>query len=149
MLHEKINKDLQEAMKSRDEIALSTLRMLNSAIMYHKLGKKEDRNDVGDQDVVEVAQKEVKKRQEALEMYKKGGRAELAEKEEKEIEVLMRYLPEQMSEEDVEKLVGNAIAQTSATSVTDMGKVMGVLMPKVKGKADGNLVSKIVREKLS
>lgn len=172
MLKDKIQDDLQAAMIAKDELRLSTVRMLKSAIQYHEIQKGADRapalaegegarlraeRDSGgesryeatDEDVIEVIGREVKKRNEAIELYKKGGRDELAEKEEKELEILKAYLPEQMSEDDVRKLVQEAIAQTGASGIQEMGKVMGILMPKINGKADGTLVSNLVRESLS
>ncbi len=96
-----------------------------------------------------VIQKQAKQRKDSITQYNDGGRPELAEKEEKELKLLEVYLPAQMSEEDIKVLVQEAITSTNATSAADIGKVMGALMPKVKGKADGNLVNKIVRESLS
>ena len=148
MLNEEIQKDLIRAMKAKDATTVSTLRMLTSAIMYYKLEKGEDRRDVKDEDVVNVVQREIKKRRESVELYRKGGREEQAVKEEEEIIVLKKYLPEQMSEEEVRKIVRETISQTGASGQSDMGKVMGALMPKTKGKADGAMVSRIVREEL-
>ena len=96
----------------------------------------------------EIIHSNDKKRREAIELYEKGGRPELVDKEKKELEVLMSYLPEQMSEEEVSKLMNEAVSSTGATTMQDMGKVMGILMPKVKGKADAGMVSALVKEKL-
>ena len=95
-----------------------------------------------------VVQKEAKQRRDSIEEFTKAGRQELADKEQKELEILQKYLPEQLSEEEIKKLVDEAISQTGASNISDMGKVMGALMPKIKGKADGSLVSKIVKESL-
>ncbi len=148
MLKEQIDEDLKTGMKAHDAVAVSTLRMLMSAIMYSKIDRNQDRNDVSDQDVVEVVQKEVKKRRESIDLYRKGGREEQAIQEEKEIEVLQKYLPEQMSEENVQKIVKEAIAETGASGMADMGRVMSVVMGKVRGQADGSVVSAVVREEL-
>lgn len=143
-------------MMAKDELRLSTIRMLKSAIQYHEIAKSLPAGRQGgagyeatDEDIIEVIGREVKKRNEAIELYKKGGREELAQKEGEELEILKTYLPEQMSEGEVRKLVEEAIARTGASGMQDMGKVMGTLMPKVKGKADAALVSNLVRESLS
>lgn len=149
MLKGKIQEDLQAAMIAKDELRLSTIRMLKSAIQYHEIQKGGAGYEATDDDVIEVIGREIKKRNEAIELYRKGGRDELAQKEEKELEILKAYLPEQMSEDEIRNIVKQAIAETGASSIQEMGKVMGVLMPKVKGKADATLVSNFVREKLS
>jgi len=149
MLKEQLLEDLKQAMLAKDEQRLSTIRMLKSALQYYEINKGGAGYTATDEDVMDVVEKEVKKRREAIEMYKTGGRNELAEKEEKELQILQAYLPEQLSEDEVKKLVDEAVNSTGASTMQDMGKVMGALMPKVKGKADGNLVSKLVREKLS
>src|SRR3990170_4871491 len=144
MLKDKIQGDLQEAMIARDELRLSTLRMLKSGIQYFEIQKGAG-YEVTDEDVIEVIGREIKKRKESIELYKKGGREELAQNEQKEIEILQNYLPEQISEEEVRKLIKETISQTGASTIADIGKVMGTLMPKVKGKADSTLVSNLVR----
>ncbi|OGH19286.1 MAG: glutamyl-tRNA amidotransferase [Candidatus Levybacteria bacterium RIFCSPHIGHO2_01_FULL_40_15b] len=149
MLKDKIQEDLKQAMKARDELRLSVIRMLKSAIQYHEIQKGGAGYEATDEDVIEVIGREVKKRNEAIELYKKGGREELAQKEEKELEILKTYLPEQMSEGEVRKLVEEEIARTGASGMQDMGKVMGSLMPKVKGHADATLVSTLVRKQLA
>jgi uncharacterized protein YqeY len=149
MLKEQLLEDLKQAMLAKDEQRLSTIRMLKSALQYYEINKGGAGYSATDEDVLDVVEKEVKKRRESIEMYKTGGRQELADKEEKELQILLAYLPEQMSEDEVKKLVDEAVNSTGASTMQDMGKVMGALMPKVKGKADGNLVSKLVREKLS
>ena len=149
MLKDKIQEDLKQATKARDELRLSVIRMLKSAIQYHEIQKGGAGYEATDEDVIEVIGREVKKRNEAIELYKKGGREELAQKEEKELEILKTYLPEQMSEGEVRKLVEEEIARTGASGMQDMGKVMGSLMPKVKGHADATLVSTLVRKQLA
>lgn len=148
MLKDKIQENLADAMRSKDEEKLSTIRMLKSAIQYHEIQKGGAGYTATDDDVIEVVGREIKKRRESIELYEKGQRQELADKEKRELEILQGYLPEQMSEDEIKKLVTEAIAQTNATTIADMGKVMGALMPKTKGKADGQLISSIVREKL-
>lgn len=148
MLKQQIQEDLKSAMLAKDEAKTSTLRMIKSALQYYEIQKGGAGYEATDEDVLETIAKEAKKRQESIEMYKSGNRHDLVDKETKELEVLRSYLPKQMSEEEIKNLVQEAIAQTGATGMQDMGKVMGVLMSKVKGKADGGLVSKIVKEKL-
>lgn len=148
MLKDKIQEDLQAAMIAKDEEKLSTIRMLKSALQYAEIAKGAGYNAT-DEDVLDVVGREIKKHREAIELYEKGGRPELADKEKKELEILQGYLPEQMSEEEVQKLVDEAVSSTGATSMQDMGKVMGALMPKVKGKADASMVSNLVKQKLT
>ncbi len=149
MLKDKIQEDLKQAMIARDELRLSTIRMLKSAIQYHEIQKGGAGYEATDEDVIEVIGREVKKRNEAIELYKQGGRQELADKEQKELEILKAYLPEQMSEEEIRKLIEETLSATGASTMQDMGKVMGALMPKVKGRADASFVSSLVREQLS
>lgn len=148
MLKDKIQEDLKAAMLTKDEEKLSTLRMLKSAIQYAEINHGAG-YQATDADVMDVIGKEVKKRREAIELYEKGGRPELAEKEKKELEILTGYLPEQMPEEEVEKLVSETISSTGASGMQSMGKVMGVLMPKVKGRVDPSILSRIVHQKLT
>jgi uncharacterized protein YqeY len=148
MLKEKIIGDLKAAMMAKDETKLSVVRMLKSALQYFEINKGGAGYEATDEDVIEVVGKEIKKRREAIELYEKGNRPELAEKEKQELEVLQTYLPEQLSEDEVRKFVDDAFTETGATTMQDMGKVMAVLMPKVKGKADSSFVSTLVREKL-
>lgn len=148
MLKDKIQDDMKAAMIAKDENKLSTLRMLKSALQYAEIAKGLDYSAT-DEDVLNVIGKEVKKHKEAIDLYVKGGRPELAEKEKGELAILQSYLPEQMSEEEVTKLVEEAISSTGATTMQEMGKVMGALMPKVKGKADASMVSTLVKQKLS
>jgi uncharacterized protein len=146
MLNQKIDSDIIEAMKSKDEETLSVLRMVKSAIKNKEIEKKTELEDV---DVMGVIQSQIKTRRDSVEMYKTGGREELAQKEEKEISILQKYLPEQMSEVDVRVKVKEAITKTGASQISDMGKVMGMVVGELKGKADGSMISKIVKEELS
>jgi uncharacterized protein len=149
MLKQKLQEDLTESMLARDTLRTSVLRMLKSAVGYYEINKGGAGYEATDEDVMTVITAQAKQRKDSIEQYKNAGRQELVDKETKELEILQTYLPEQMGEEEVRKLVEEAVNQTGATSPADMGKVMGALMPKVKGKADGSLVSKIVKEKLS
>lgn len=148
MTKQQLKDALKQSMLARDEIKTSTLRMVISALGYYEIEKGGAGYEATEEDVQSVLQKQAKQRRDSIEQFKAGGRDELVEKENKELELIESYLPKQMDEEEVKKLVDEAIAQTGATSPTDMGKVMGALMPKVKGKADGSLVSRLVKEKL-
>ena len=162
-LKEIIQGDLNEAIKGKEELRCSVLRMVIAAILNrekekrYKLTKEKPdlkeselakESQLTDEEVIEVVSSEIKKRRESVAGYEKGGRDELAEKEKKEIEILQKYLPEQLSEEELKKLVQEAIDKVGAKEQKDMGKVMAELMPSVKGKADGSLISKVVKELL-
>lgn len=149
MLKQKIRDDLKNSMLAKDEARTSTLRLLISAIGYYEINKGGAGYEATDEDVLAVIQKEAKQRKDSIEQFKTAGRQELVDKESKELELLQTYLPQQMSETEIRPLVQDVIKQTGASTLQDMGKVMGVLMPQVKGKADGGLVSKIVKEELS
>ena len=154
MLKNKIQEDLNSALKDKKELEVSVLRMLLAAVLNKekekrfKSGKAEE-VPLTDEELVGVIFSEIKKRKEAIDLYEKGGRLELAAKEKKELEVLQKYLPAQLSDDELRKLVKEAIEKVAAKEIKDMGRVMAELMPKVKGKADGNLISKIVKESLS
>lgn len=163
-LKEKIQKDLTQAIKNKEELKSSVLRMLSAVILNrekekrYKISKEKPEiseenlvkeTQLGNEEVIEVISSEVKKRKEAVGEYEKGGRSDLAEKEKKELEILQQYLPEQLSEEEIKKLAKKAIDKAGATEPKDMGKVMAELMPQVKGRAEGSLVSKIVKELLT
>lgn len=148
MLKQQLQEELKHAMLARDELQKSVLRMLLSAITYAEIQKGGAGYEATDEDVMSVIDKQVKQRKDSIEQFEKAERQELADKEKEELALLEKYLPEQMDEEDVRALVKEAIQQTGASSPAEMGKVMGALMPKVKGKADGGLVSSIVKEEL-
>lgn len=145
-LLERINADLVMAQKAKEEVKLSTLRLVKSAIKNKEIELKKNADDTL---AIEIIAKEIKSRKESIEQYNAGGRKDLANKESQEIEILKNYLPEQLSEENIVEIVKNAISKTGATGINDMGKVMGLIMPEVKGKADGALVSRIVKENLA
>lgn len=149
MLKQKLQEELKQSMLSRDEIKTSVLRLLLSAITYYEIKTRGAGYSAKDEDVLSVVQKEIKQRKDSIEQFKRGRRQDLVDKETKELELLQTYLPKQMNEEEIKNLVKDAIAQTGATSAKDMRRVMGVLMPKFKGKADGRIVSRIVKEELS
>ena len=149
MLRDQIQNDIIDALKARAEDKLSTIRMLKSATQYFEIQKGGAGYEASDEDVIEVVGREIKKRRESIEMFEKGNRQELADKEKSEIITLQTYLPEQLSDNDVNKLIDNAFASTGASTMQDMGKVMEILSPQIKGKADGGMVSVLVREKIS
>ena len=149
MLKQKIQGELKESMLARNVLKTSVLRMLLSALNYCEIDKGGAGYEASDEDVLTVIQKEAKQRKDSIEEFTNAKRQDLADKETKELEILQVYLPKQMGEGEIKILVKEAIGQTGATTIADIGKVMGVLMPKVKGKADGGIVSKIVRESLA
>lgn len=149
MLKNKLQEELKEAMLSRDGLKTSVLRMLKSAITYYEIQKGGAGYEATDEDILAVIQKEAKQRKDSIVEFKKANRQDLVDKETKELEILQTYLPEQMNEGKIKKLVIEVIKETNAKGMQDIGRVMGVLMPKVKGKADGEIVSKIVREQLA
>lgn len=144
-----LQENLKESMLAKDELKTSVLRMLISAINYYEIQKGGAGYQASEEDILSVVQNQVKQRRDSIEQFKNAGRQELADKEQKELEILSVYMPTQMSEEEITKAVKEAIAQTGATTQNDIGKVMGALMPKVKGKADGNLVNSIVKKELT
>lgn len=149
MLKQKIVSDMKEAMKSGDTIKRDTLRMLDSMIKNTEIEKLKKEEGLADAEVQEVIARAVKQRKDSMAQYTAGGRPELAEKENKEIEILIAYLPEQLGEDKIREIVKEVITQTSATSKADMGKVMGQVMGKLKGQADGTAVKSIVESELS
>lgn len=146
MLKEKINNDTKKALKEKDELALLVLRGVSSEIHNKEIEKRGEK--LTEEDVLSVLMSEVKKRKDAIEEFAKGGRNDLVEKEKKELEILKKYMPEQMSEEQIKEEVKKFIEEVGAVGPQDTGKVMAGLMPKLKGKAEGRAVSKIVGELL-
>lgn len=150
MLYDTIMTDIKEAMKSHDKETLSTLRFLKSAIDLFKINNKMDRTESPKDDtVIEVVSKQVKTHKESIEEFKKAGRNDLVENLLKEVQVLSKYLPEQLSEDEVRSKIDEVISSVKASSIKDMGKVMKELTPIFKGKADMKLVNTIVKEKLN
>lgn len=148
MTKQELQNELKQSMLARDAFKTSVLRMALSAVGYYEIDKGGAGYVATSEDVLAVLEKEAKQHRDSIEQFSAGGRQELADKEKKELEILAAYLPAQMGEEEIRKLVIDAVKQTGASSSSDMGKVMGALMPKTKGKADGGIVSKIVREEL-
>ena len=145
-MKEQLLQDLKEAMKNKDTLMKDTITMLRAAILQVE---KDDLKTLNDDEICGIVAKEVKKRKEAVAEYENAGRPDIADNLKREIEILSKYLPEQLSEEEIAKMVDEAIAESGAASPRDMGKVMGLLRPKTQGKADGKVVSDIVKEKLA
>ena len=141
----KINQDSINALKDKDELKISTLRMLKSSL--HNL-EIEKQSELYDGDIFAVLQKEINQRNDSITQFKQAGRNELAEKEENEIKIISNYLPEQMGDEELIKIVESSIAKIGAKEMKDFGAVMKEIMPQVKGKATGDQVSAIVKQKL-
>ena len=145
-LEERLLEDMKTGMKSGDKLAVETLRMLRSQIKNASIAKGED---LSEDDVIGVLSKEAKKRKESLELFKEGGREDLVEKEQTELDLISSYLPEALSDDELLGIVQKAIDESGAEGLRDMGKVMGLVMPKVKGRADGKMVQELVKKKLS
>ncbi len=145
-LKARLAKDLNEAMKSGDRLKTSVIRLLSSVIKNREIEK---RGELDDQEIIQAVVASCKLRKEAIEQYVKGGRNDLAAKEEAELKLLESYLPPPFSPEELRQKVDEAILASSATSLKDMGKVMAWLMPEIAGRADGKVASQLVREALS
>jgi uncharacterized protein len=146
-LVERLNSDMKQAMKNREKDKLSVIRMVKASLQNEgiKLGKQE----LSEDEELTVLSRELKQRKDSLQEFDKAGRQDLVEKLQSEIEIVEAYLPKQLSEDELNAIVTQAIAETNATSKADMGKVMSAVMPKVKGKADGSLVNKLVLQNLT
>jgi uncharacterized protein len=144
-LKARISDDMRAAMKAGEKTKVSTLRLTSSAITY---AEKDKKRELSQEETLEVVIREVKKRREAIEEYSKAGREDLAGKEREEAAILGAYLPEQMSEAEITDIVKAAIDETGAMGLGDLGKIMGAVIPKTKGRADGKRVNEIVRELL-
>ena len=145
-MKERILVDLKNAMKNQNKDLLNVVRMVKGAIQLEEIKVKHVLND---DEVITIIAREIKTRKESIKEFEKGGRTDLVEKTEKEIELLNKYMPEQLSEEEIIKTVNDVFDELKPSSVSDMGKIMGKLTPILKGKADLGLVNKIVREKLN
>ena len=145
-MKERILVDLKNAMKNQNKDLLNVVRMVKGAIQLEEIKVKHVLND---DEVITIIAREIKTRKESIKEFEKGGRTDLVEKTDKEIELLNKYMPEQLSEEEIIKTVNDVFDELKPSSVSDMGKIMGKLTPILKGKADLGLVNKIVREKLN
>jgi len=160
-LKEKIQANIKKAMQDKDALKVSVLRMVMANVLnkekekrakLSKAGEEENKLDelskLTDKEFIEVVSSEAKKRKDSIEQYQKGNREDLAEQEKKELDILTEYLPEQMSEEEIKKIIKQKIEELGASTPQETGRVMGAIIPQLKGKADGNLISKIVQEEL-
>ncbi len=145
-LKEKLMDDLKMAMKDKDITRKNTVQMVRSAILQFE---KDNLCELDDDGILDVIAKELKKRRDVLPEYEKSGRDDLIEVLNKEIETLLAYLPKQLTKEELEAIVKEAIAEVGATSMKDMGKIMAAVMPKTRGRADGKMINQIVKESLS
>jgi uncharacterized protein YqeY len=148
-LQQRVDSDLKEAMRAKDATKLNVLRMLKSALKYAAIAKSDAEAELSDAEAVQVIRKQAKQRQDSVESFEKGGRAELAEKEKEELAILNTYLPQGMSPEELAKVVHETIAEVGATSKAQMGAVMKALQAKVGGRADGKALSSEVQKQLT
>lgn len=147
MLEEKIFNDYKEAMKSRDALKSSVLSYLRAAMINAAIEKK--KKSLDDTDAIAVIKKQVKQRQDSIEQFQKGNRQDLADKEIKELDILKGYLPEELGPDEIKKIIEEAVLSTGASGMKDMGRVMKEVNARIAGRADGKLVSDLVKEKLS
>ncbi len=145
-LKEKLMDDLKEAMKEKDVIRKNTVQMIRSAILQFE---KDNKAELDDNGIIDVIAKELKRRRDVLPEYEKSGREDLIADINREIEILLAYLPKQLTREELEEIVISAMEEVGATSMKDMGKIMAAVMPKTKGRADGKMINEIVKAKLA
>ena len=148
-LQQRVDSDLKEAMRAKDATKLNVLRMLKSALKYAAIAKSDAEAELSDAEAVQVIRKQAKQRQDSIESFEKGGRAELADKEKEELAILNTYLPQGMTPDELAKVVRETIAEVGATSKAQMGAVMKALQAKVGGRADGKTLSSEVQKQLS
>ena len=144
-LRDQIPEDLKTALREKKSLDLMVLRMLQASIKNREIDNK---GQLGDEEIVQVVSSEIKKRRDSIEEFKKVGRDDAAETEQQEIDVLMKYMPEQLSENEVSAKVTELVAESGAKSIKDLGVAMKVVMPALKGKADGKVINKYVRQEL-
>ncbi|WP_312266449.1 GatB/YqeY domain-containing protein [Neisseria sp.] len=145
-LKERLNEDMKTAMRSKDQLSLSTIRLINAAVKQYEV---DERTEADDAKVIALISKMVKQRKDSAKIYADAGRQDLADKENAEIDIINRYLPQMMSAAEIQQAVADAVAQTGAAGMADMGKVMGVLKTSLAGKADMGEVNKILKAALS
>lgn len=149
MLYETISNDMKEAMKAHDKDSLNTIRLLKSAIDMYLVNNKMERNSCSDEIVIDIVSKQVKTHKESIEEFKKGNRQDLVDKLLKEIDLLSKYLPKQLTEEEINSEIDKVFDKVKPTSMKDMGLIMKELTPIFKGKADMKTINEIVRSKLN
>jgi uncharacterized protein YqeY len=145
-LSDRLNEDMKQAMKSQDKFKLSVIRMVRAAIKNIEI---DQRKTLDDNEVLDVLASEIKQRRDSLHEFEKAGRDDLAEGLRSELTILVNYMPQQLTEDEVKDIVIQTIQEVGASSKADMGKVMGALMPKVKGRADGKLINQLVQQSLA
>ena len=144
-LKQKLQEDLKTSMKNKDTLRKSVITLIRSSIKQVEVDK---RIELNDDDIIDIISKQLKQRNDSLEQFLDAGREDLVEETRSEIEVLKEYLPQQLSEEELNEIVKQTISEVGATSMKDMGKIMSVIKPKTKGRADGKLINKLVKENL-
>lgn len=150
MLKDRLSADLKEAMRARDEVRLRTIRSLRAALMEREISLREGGEaQLTEEEEISVVQKQAKQRRDSIEQYEKAGRGDLKEKEEAELALIETYLPRQLDDDEIRKVLHEVIAATGAASPRDMGKVMGAAMERVRGVADGRRVQQLATELLS
>jgi hypothetical protein len=145
-LKERLQEDWKNALKSGDKFKANTISMAKAAVL---LVEKTDGKKLDDEKIIDIIAKEVKERRESILEFEKGKRQDLVEKAKSEIDILLEYLPQQLSKEEISEIIRNAVNEVGAKSIKDMKKVMAIVMPKTRGRADGKLVSQIVKEHLN
>lgn len=150
MIHQQIRDDLKQALKERDEVKTNVLRSLSAAFTNELIANKQSRDELlGDEKVLEVVRRLAKQHKDSIEQFKNGGRAELAEKEEKELEIIQSYLPQMMEKDEIEKVVKSKAEELGVADKSKVGELMGAVMSELKGKADGTDVKEVVEKVLS
>ncbi len=144
-LHQRLDDDLKGAIKSSDKVKTSVLRMLKAAVKYKQIEKN---RELSEEEIISVISMLSKQRRESIDLFLKGGREELADKEKQELSIIQSYLPSQLTPEELDRLIVETIQESSAEDVKDIGKVMRLLMPRIKGAADGKVVNQRVKELL-
>ncbi|WP_100488637.1 GatB/YqeY domain-containing protein [Sporolactobacillus pectinivorans] len=145
-LVDRLNSDMKQAMKARDKVRLSVIRMIKTALQNESIKKMKE---LSEDEVLAVLSRELKQRKDSLQEFENAGRQDLVEEVSNEIAIVQTYMPEQLSEEDIKSIIDETISEVGAGSKADIGKIMKVIMPKLKGRADGSLVNRLVRSKLS
>ena len=145
-LFNQINEDIKTSMKNKDAFKLSVIRMVKGAMQLEVINKKRDLND---DEVIAIIAKQIKMRKDSIEEFKKASRDDLVEKTQKEVDILVTYMPEQLSEEEINKVIDEVFEIVKPTSMKDLGMIMKEISPRVKGKADMGLVNKLIKEKLN
>ena len=146
-LSEKLAKEMKNALKQRDKIRLSTIRLIRDAILKREI--EQGRESLDDDGITKVISTMVRKSEEATEEFKRGGRQDLVDQENQQLEILRSFLPQQLSMEEIQSLINEVVQEAGAVDLKDLGKVMKILLPKISGRADGGIVNQMVRERLS